>query len=466
MLHGITDSPRVKGGKGAYGPCGENHINVSGSNYPHSMTRTTASQIGVPGVEELATCQVADSLSLACIFNPAESATQPVLSVRVARSTAEIEQLRPAWSAWCEHPSVDLDAFLAQIRHDGEISEPYVITLYRDGDPDCLLAGRLIRDNMHLSFGGVRLLLPRARLIRIESGGFLGNQGQESSNFIVRALIAALHNKEADSVEFSSLPMESPLYRSATRLPGLLCRDYFPPQMSHCSLSLPASFRTFLDGLSKKRRRNYLASLNGIEKAFPGQFRVRSLDGDPDLDGFLRDCDQIATKTYQRRLNTGFVNDLATREVMKIYRAKGMLWGYVLELASRPVAFVLGVVQGRVLHLLFMAYDPEYSRLSPGAFLLMGCIKELWASQNEIKKVDFGHGNHRYKRELCNEQWTEAAVTMFAPRLKWVGVNALRTGLVLTRRAAARILERPKVRDKAVRLWRGLVLKKRSLANR
>jgi hypothetical protein len=386
---------------------------------------------------------------------------QHKMTLRVARTTEEVEELLPTWANWCDHPSLDGEVWLAQIRHEAGKLEPYVVVLYRDGRPECLLAGTLAVDHMHLSFGGVRLLLPKARLIRIQTNAFLGNRTEENSRLIVGELLKALERKDADSVEFSSLRTDSPLYGWARILPGLLSRDYFPPQMSHFSLLPPSNFQEFLCGLSKKKRRNYARCSEKLMRAFPGQIRLRSFQRKPDLDALLRDCDQIAGKTYQRRLKTGFVNDEATQSLMRTYHAKSMLWGYVLDIAGQPSAFIIGVTHCETAYPLFMGYDPKFHNFSLGFLLLMQYVREV-CSTSTVKRVDFGHGNHRYKREICNEEWHAAAVSIFAPYPKWIAVNMLRTALALTRHAAMRVMRSPRLHDTSVRTWRRIVLAKRT----
>jgi len=381
----------------------------------------------------------------------------------VARTPADVERLRSFWTDWCQHPSASPDAFLSQLRHERGSPRPFILALWRDGQPECLLAASLANDHLHFSFGGVRLLLPKARLIRVETGCFVGQQSDENSRLMVNALLTALHSREADCVEFSNLRTDSPLFRWATQLPGFFCRDYCPPRMAHCILALAGSFEDFYRGLSRKKRRSCARSARAIAEAFPRQVHICELGSATDLNAFLHDCDLIARKTYQRSLNTGFVNDKATREIMNLYQQQGKLWGYLLYLAERPAAFILGVGQDGALYPLYMAYQPQYRHLMPGQFLLMHCIRQVRSWPHEITTIDFGHGNHRYKREICNQELSEASVTIVAPYPKWIAVNLLRTTLALIRQGAIRVLGHSGWRDAGVRAWRRFVIKKRTL---
>lgn len=113
-----------------------------------------------------------------------------------------------------------------------------------------------------------------------------------------------------------------------------------------------------------------------------------------------------------------------------------------------------------------MGFDPKYQRWSIGSFLLMHFIEQTYRHFGEIGEIDFGPGNHRYKREICNHQFIEASVTIFAPRLKWMAVNLLRTTLAWTRQTAIRILGDSELRDPFVRAWRRTLLAKRALTGR
>src|SRR5882672_4479287 len=150
------------------------------------------------------------------------------VTLRVAKSSAEVEQLRDVWTLWNRHPNCDIDSFLLANHLRRETMRPHVVVVYREGRVDCILVGRLQKGRMSFSMGGARILLPQAHTLHFLYEGFLGNQSVENSNILVQGIIKSLHDGDADVAELTGLRLDSPLYRAARHLPNVLCRDNFP----------------------------------------------------------------------------------------------------------------------------------------------------------------------------------------------------------------------------------------------
>jgi GNAT acetyltransferase-like protein len=383
----------------------------------------------------------------------------PLPAVRIAKSGPAVEALRNEWQWWYQNPNSDIDIYSMQNRHWAEVLSPYVMAVYRGGRPDCILVGRLERIRVRVNFGGVRVFLPEARIIRFIRDGFLGDRSDFNSHLLVQGITKALREGEADVAEFTSIRLDSPLCRTATRLPEGLSRDYFPAQVVHRSLLLPGTFEEFLKDLPRKKRHNLRSHGKRISGDFPGQVQIRCLGRDLELEHFIRDCETIAGRTYQRTLGTGFVANSATREQLQIEAGKGRLRGYVLRVAGKPSAFLIASQHQGTLYASFMGYDPQYSKYSPGSFLLMHCIEDCLKPRGNEKTsvLDLGAGNHRYKRDVCNQEWQEATVDIFAPTLKGAELNLLRMILVFVAYLGKTFVADSTFRDTIVRAWRHVV---------
>ena len=68
--------------------------------------------------------------------------------------------------------------------------------------------------------------------------------------------------------------------------------------------------------------------------------------------------------------------------------------------------------------------------------------------------IDFGAGDAEWKARLGNDSWEEASLHLFAPTVKGVAVNALRTAGALTERLVKQGLERSNLMPQVKRLWR------------
>jgi CelD/BcsL family acetyltransferase involved in cellulose biosynthesis len=73
----------------------------------------------------------------------------------------------------------------------------------------------------------------------------------------------------------------------------------------------------------------------------------------------------------------------------------------------------------------YTGFDPFFlPQYSLGTLLLMRVFEDLCA--NQIRKLDFGTGEHEYKRRFANCQWRESLVHIYAPGLKGMRLKALR----------------------------------------
>jgi len=74
-------------------------------------------------------------------------------TVRVCRTVADIEEIRPFWASWKGYRDSDIDFYLEFIRTRQEVLRPHVIVLSRDGRPDALLIGRLEKTRIDSKIG-------------------------------------------------------------------------------------------------------------------------------------------------------------------------------------------------------------------------------------------------------------------------------------------------------------------------
>jgi len=386
------------------------------------------------------------------------------LTLHVAKSSSEVEQLRGFWKRWNRHLHCDIDSFLSLDRHHQDILRPHVMVVYRQGRVECILVGRLEKGRTSFSMGGAKILLPQAKTLYFLYEGFLGKQSEESSTLLVQGIMESLYDGEADFAELSQLRVDSPLYRAARHLPSVLCRDHFPATVQHRSLILPNSFQDLVASLSRKDRHNFRRQKNRLLEKFSGQVRIQCFRREDELEVLVRDVEEVAKKSYLRIFGMGFFDKCETKEELRREARKGRLYGYVLYLTDKPSAFIIGQRYQGTFSGRSMGYDPEYSRYSPGSFLLMHCLEQCFLEDaaGKIVRVDFGPGNQRYKRIWFREDRQEATVNIFAPTFKARGLNLLRTVLVVVHQSGRWFIAKTNIRDNASRTWRMIVTRYRN----
>ena len=378
------------------------------------------------------------------------------IALRTVKTLTEIEEIRNIWSTWQSNPISDIDNFLLIARLRPEIQRPHVMVVYRNGNPDSVLVGRMEYAPMNFKVGYLKVFESRVRTLCFMHGGFLGNQSAENSDFLIREIMKALKHKEADVARMESVRTDSPLGVAAIRIPGVLCRDHFSLSENHGCAQLPESFHAFLNSLPRKERHNLKRYEKRLQADFSGSMRIRCFRRESEIDELIRDAEEIAKKTYQRGLGVGFSDTPETRETIQMAAHRGTLRACVLYLGARPCAFMIGAQYQDTQHGNFLAFDPQFSPYSPGSLLLMRWIEEAFVpnGKQQITQIDLGSGDARYKRSICNHVWIESHIYIFAPTFTSLRLNFQRSLCALLHRAALRLAAKTGILEKVKRLWR------------
>ena len=168
----------------------------------------------------------------------------------------------------------------------------------------------------------------------------------------------------------------------------------------------------------------------------------------------IQDVEQIA-EVYQRGLGVGFMDGPEKREGLRLMAEKGWLRAYVFYLAERPCAFWIGDINGGTFGSDYVGHDAEFGKYSPGMFLINKVIEGFCDGNHEgVTGVDFSPGNAQYKEVLSNHRWRETSVYIFAPSLKGIGLNLVRSLTVGMDQTIKKALLRTNLLQKPKKGWR------------
>ncbi len=371
---------------------------------------------------------------------------------KVVRRLEEVEGIAEVWRSWQCHPNSDLDYYLTILCSRPEILRPHILVLCRDGHPEAMLIGRLDKRRVELRVGYKTLLTVGARSLTFIYGGGLGDHSPENSIIFVREVVKSLRLGEADMAYFSHLKVGSPTYESIQSMAGFLTREHFLASGVHRSMALPASAEEFQRRLPSKARQKQRKLLGALGDSL----RVVCYRTAEELETVCRDVETIARKTYQRGLGVGFVDNDEIRQRMHLAAARGWLRAYLLYFGTRPAAFWIGTVYGEKFHSDYMGYDPELAERSPGIFLVTKAIEEICDRQREwgTLEIDWGFGDAQYKEMLGTCEWKEASVHIFAPSIRGVALNAVRTPGALVEHVSKDLLGKWSVVSWVKKRWR------------
>jgi ribosomal protein S18 acetylase RimI-like enzyme len=358
----------------------------------------------------------------------------------VARSLDEVERLRPLWQrAPIISPEADLDLFKCMVSSRPEIVRPHVVAIERTERPPALAVGRLEQGRIELKVGYRALARPRLRTLVVGHGCLAGSEDGEDSRALLAGLRSALIEGEADMLCLSKLRADTALFELARGLAPWLCRDHLLETVPRSDVTVPNDLNAFLQQRSRNTRDNVKRYGKRLERAHGDDLVVRGYREPGDLDEALAAMEAVAATTYQRALGVGFRDEPRQRDLLEVAARKDVFRGWVLSIAGTPVAFWHGLAYGGTFYIGSPGYDPEYRDLRVGQYLQMRMMEDLCADP-AVTRVDYGFGEAQYKRSFGDRTWMEADVMIFAPRLRALCVNGLRTAIGGATRIAKRAL--------------------------
>jgi hypothetical protein len=381
-------------------------------------------------------------------------------SVKVLRTVSELEEIRLEWESWPGNRDSDIYSFLSFLQSYPATVRPHVLAVYRQGRPDAIMVGRIDKGKIRCRLGYLEMGF-RARIMCFVYGALRGNPSQENSELLVNEILRSLSFGEADVAYLNFLRQGSDLCQLAMKKPGLLTRDHVRSTQMHFGATLPGTVEELYRSLPAGLRGFNKTKHNKLRREFAGRIEIKCFREVGELDAMLRDVEQVAKTSYQRGLGVGFIDSPKMREGLRLKAEKGWLRAYVLYLAGRPCAFWVGDMNQGTFGGDYVGYDPEFGKYSPGMFLLTNVIEGFCnGSRQGVTALDFGPGNAQYKELLSNQRWQETSVYIFAPSLRGISLNLVRTIVVGMDQTIKKALARTDLLRRIKKAWRARVTPK------
>jgi hypothetical protein len=374
------------------------------------------------------------------------------IAIRVVRTLEEVEAIREIWSSWRSHRDCDIDFCLEFVWASMEFIRPHVIVIYRDGQPDAMLVGRLEYAQKDWKLGYLRLPGIKVRQLTFAYRGLLGNASAENSREFIKSILNSLKDGEADVASLIKLAAGSDLYQEALTFPSFVSRDYLTKFAAHHIMRLPESTEQMYQGFSQGLRAEVRRKKKKILADFGDTVQIRRFQDPAELESFFPDLEEIAKKTYQRRIGVGFQDTEQMRRRLWLCAERGWLHIYILSLRGQPCAFWMGTLYDWTFYSDEIGYDPKFSPYSPGTFLLTTIVEDLCNAG--VREVDFGVGKAEYKERFGNRHLEEASVGIFAPKPKGIALNLARTAAGVIESGLKKALDYFAFLQKIKRYWR------------
>ncbi|MHC4158580.1 MAG: GNAT family N-acetyltransferase [Planctomycetota bacterium] len=353
------------------------------------------------------------------------------LKLDILKSLDEIESIRSTWERMQADESypktnADIDRYLCVMEASSEPVQPYIMVVKEDEKPTAIVIGKLESSPLKCMVGRATLWKPVLKQLTIVYGGIIGKAADEIYSFIIDQLMKLLRRHEADVIMLNHIGTDGPLYEFARKIPGVLCRGYFPKVEPHWCRTIPDDMDVFYKSLSGKHRGNLRNYTRKLERAHPDQVKVVTYTQEEELDTAITAASEISAKTYQRAFGGGVVDNTRTRKFLSKAAKEGWLNISVLYINEQPSAFQMGLKYQSIYFAEEMGYDPSWKKFRIGTILFLKVLEEL-CNDPTSGYFDFSWGNQVHKTLYGNKRWNEASVYIFAPRFFPIVVNLVRS---------------------------------------
>jgi GNAT acetyltransferase-like protein len=376
--------------------------------------------------------------------------------VRVITSPLEMEDLRPFWDAVNWHPNSQIEFFRLINDTRSSTVRPHILVLEQNGEPRCIVVGRIVTHEFRCRFGYKTINLGTVREYSVIYGGLLSCADEAAVETILSELDRMLKHRKADLIFLSHLDTASVIFRLAAKRPGIARRDHLLASQIHWRTKLPKTMAELLGRLHGKHRYWLRRLEKQIAKDFPEKIRFRDLTNDWPLAAMMSDIECVASKTYQRALGAGFINDTEHERRFAFERERGWLRVYVLYVDNQPRAFWVGTLYKNVFYSGFTGYDPGFKKYELGTLILIRVIEQLLLEG--VEEIDYGLGDALYKRRFGDHSWNEASVRIFAPSFRGIAFNVIRTFIEGPPLWLQSLFRRTDLQQRLKTLWRRRLL--------
>lgn len=361
------------------------------------------------------------------------------MQLTVATTVAELDALATRWDRIrIASPHAGRPLFTLVRETAGDDVRPHVMLIEDDGREPILVVGRVERRPMRIKAGYRTLFEVPARWLVVVAGGIVGAHTPADHRLVIDRLGACMRRGTADILLLSKVEVAGPLHLAALDRLAWYRRGHGSTPSRHHLSDLSRGYDAFHAARSKRTRLRLRRRLARLDET-GGRFTVDRIGPGHDVGETMRLLDNIASKSYQRGIGVGFVDDDLHRGLVAWAVAGGSFRIWTLSIDGGPVAFVGGLVHERTFFLFHTAFDPSVTEDEPGAILLARVLKEL-ADDPGIDGFDYGHGDALYKRQLGDTWWDEVDVLGFAARPRALSLNSLNTACALTVSAVKRVL--------------------------
>jgi hypothetical protein len=346
--------------------------------------------------------------------------------ITLLRNFEEIKGIRETWIKFQYYPNTDYDFFQTIIKNRPEVCYPLIMVFKKESDITSIVVCRVEKRTIPCKIGYSKLFSSKFKSLNILYGGFLGDRNEEIVRLVFNQIDILIKNKEIEVAELSFMDVSGMFFSHYLRVTSAFFRELLLKPQPHYFMELPDSEENLFKEMSAHHRNTILRKARKMEKIYGEKLVLKAFHFSTDIIALCLDAEVVAAKSYQRKLGVGFFNTDETRARLQLWAEKEMLFGYILYIEGQPIAFWIGTAYMDIFVSDYIAFDPNFSNLSPGIVCIVNLMRNLISSNKNIKKIDFNFGEAPYKKEFGTQCIVETSALIYAPQIRFLMIRLIR----------------------------------------
>lgn len=222
-----------------------------------------------------------------------------------------------------------------------------------------------------------------------------------------------------DVIRINNIPKESPnfeiIQQSVKKLAMIfgVKKGYSSPY-----IKIDTNWDTYYSKLSRKFHKDLRNKVNRISRL--GKYEIKKVESILDNKGILSKIFEISKKSWKNKIKKDISCTLANKKffenLTEISSRNGWLNIWLLEIDGHPVSYEYKLLYKNSICGLRTDFDEEYKKSSPGLVLRKAVLKSVF--EDNIKEVDMGPGENRYKENWTNNTREHAKILIFKKNFK------------------------------------------------
>lgn len=380
--------------------------------------------------------------------------------LNIYNSIDDLIVIKQYWEMYQNHPDNMYDYYGIILRNRKDIESPFVLVVNHENIPITIVIGRIEKRNINIKLGYKKLYGFKIKALVLFYKGIIGNNTDEVLNIIYDKLLSILRKKIVGAIYIDNISIHSHLFNLLNRKTPLSMRDFSVRFAMHWNAHLKGSYVDYLKRFSSKHRYSQNRIKKLLQKDFKGDVIYKTHNDISDLSIVIEDVESIVQDTYHRKMNVGFENNKEYNELIKYYMNNNILFLYIIYIKNIPSAFWLGVKFKDTVYFGLTGYRPEYHKYELGTIVLLKLIEDCFNVYDDIKCIDFGFGDAKYKQRFGTEGNKEVSQFIYNGSIRLIIVNIVIFCSNKFNDIIKNILIKYNLEDKLKKLWRRKLINK------